>query len=157
MMTRGDLSNEQWARLEPLLPSSKGKRGHPYKDHRLVINGIRGRAKKGGPDARSGSARSKPGRVLDEAASRLRRAGPAAGNPCEPGATAREYPTGTHPGQHPGAATAGAAAETAGRSDPGQRVQLSALPARAAGAEAAPCDPGAQRPAAAAAGERVSW
>ena len=49
MMTRGDLSNEQWARLEPLLPSSKGKRGHPYKDHRLVINGIRWRERTGAP------------------------------------------------------------------------------------------------------------
>src|SRR2546430_6976253 len=48
-MTRGDLSHEQWARLERLLPSSQGKRGRPYKDHRRVINGIRWRERTGAP------------------------------------------------------------------------------------------------------------
>jgi len=48
-MTRGDMSHEQWARLEPRLPSSKGKRGRPYKDHRRVINGIRWRERTGAP------------------------------------------------------------------------------------------------------------
>ena len=40
-MARGDLTDEQWQRLEPLLPPERsGKRGHPYKGHRTVINGI---------------------------------------------------------------------------------------------------------------------
>jgi transposase len=43
------LSNEEWARLESLLPSQKGKRGHPYKEHRRVIDGIRWRARTGAP------------------------------------------------------------------------------------------------------------
>jgi transposase len=40
-MARGDLTERQWQRLAPLLPPLKsGKRGHPYNDHRPVINGI---------------------------------------------------------------------------------------------------------------------
>ncbi len=40
-MARGDLTDEQWERLFPLLPPEySGKPGHPYKDHRLVLNGI---------------------------------------------------------------------------------------------------------------------
>lgn len=37
---RGELSNQQWHRLEPLLPAQKPKTGRPSKDHRTVINGI---------------------------------------------------------------------------------------------------------------------
>ena len=43
------MRNEEWARLEPLLPSAAGKRGHPYRDHRQVINGIRWRTRTGAP------------------------------------------------------------------------------------------------------------
>ncbi len=39
-MNRGDLTNEQWARLEPLLPPQKPKTGRINKPHRRVINGI---------------------------------------------------------------------------------------------------------------------
>ena len=40
-MARGDLTDAQWERLAPLLPPQhSGKRGHPYNDHRTVINGI---------------------------------------------------------------------------------------------------------------------
>ena len=43
-MSRGDLTDAQWARLEPLLPSqrpSKGsKGGRPAEDHRRIINGM---------------------------------------------------------------------------------------------------------------------
>jgi len=40
-MARFELTDEQWARLVPLLPPEKsGKRGHPYRDHRTIINGI---------------------------------------------------------------------------------------------------------------------
>jgi transposase len=39
-MARGDLTDAQYERLEPLLPSSEGKRGRPWRNHRQVINGI---------------------------------------------------------------------------------------------------------------------
>ncbi len=39
-MHRGDLTNEQWARLEPLLPPQKPKTGRTNLDHRRIINGI---------------------------------------------------------------------------------------------------------------------
>jgi transposase len=34
------LSDADWARLEPLLPSSGGVRGRPFRDHRHVLEGI---------------------------------------------------------------------------------------------------------------------
>ncbi len=34
------LSDADWARLEPLLPSSAGVRGRPIRDHRQVLEGI---------------------------------------------------------------------------------------------------------------------
>lgn len=39
-MYRGDLTNEQWARLAPLLPPQKPTTGRPNVDHRRIINGI---------------------------------------------------------------------------------------------------------------------
>ncbi len=39
-MARGDLSQKEWEQLEPLLPTSAGRRGRPYQDHRRVLNGI---------------------------------------------------------------------------------------------------------------------
>ena len=40
-MSRGDLTDEQWERIQPHLPPEKtGKRGGQWKDHRTVINGI---------------------------------------------------------------------------------------------------------------------
>ena len=39
-MNRHDLTNEQWARLEPLLPPQKPWTGRPNADHRRIINGI---------------------------------------------------------------------------------------------------------------------
>jgi len=39
-MNRHDLTNEQWARLEPLLPPQKPHTGRPNEDHRRIINGI---------------------------------------------------------------------------------------------------------------------
>lgn len=35
-----DLTDAEWERLCPLLPSSAGKRGQPWGDHRRIINGI---------------------------------------------------------------------------------------------------------------------
>ena len=34
------LTDEQWARIEPLLPSSNGKQSRPFRDHRQVLEGI---------------------------------------------------------------------------------------------------------------------
>jgi transposase len=34
------LTDEQWARVEPLLPSSVGREGRPFRDHRQVVEGI---------------------------------------------------------------------------------------------------------------------
>jgi transposase len=34
------LTEAQWARIEPLMPSSEGQRGRPFRDHRQVIEGI---------------------------------------------------------------------------------------------------------------------
>jgi transposase len=48
-MARGDLSPEEWARLEPLLPPQHGPRGRPYLEHRTVLNGILWRLRTGAP------------------------------------------------------------------------------------------------------------
>lgn len=37
---RGELTERQWNRLQPLLPAQKPHTGCPSKDHRTVINGI---------------------------------------------------------------------------------------------------------------------
>jgi len=34
------LSDQVWARIEPLLPSSEGRRGRPFRDSRQVVEGI---------------------------------------------------------------------------------------------------------------------
>ncbi len=39
-MNRRDLTNEQWERLRPLLPSQHPRRGRPPKDHRRILNGL---------------------------------------------------------------------------------------------------------------------
>jgi len=43
------LTDAQWAQLEPLLPSSKGKRSRPFRDHRQVLEGIVHRYRTGCP------------------------------------------------------------------------------------------------------------
>src|SRR2546421_5142671 len=48
-MARGDLTDAQFERLRPLLPTSEAKPGHPYEDHRKVINGILWRLRTGAP------------------------------------------------------------------------------------------------------------
>ena len=50
------MTDAQWALIEPLLPSSKGKRSRPFRDHRQVLEGIvlgyrTGRAARTRPDA----------------------------------------------------------------------------------------------------------
>ena len=39
-MNRGDLTNMQWERLQPLLPPQKPKTGRPAVDHRRILHGI---------------------------------------------------------------------------------------------------------------------
>jgi transposase len=49
-VARGDLTNEQWAVLEPLLPSAKKKPGRPPRwTRRQLIDGIRWRTRTGTP------------------------------------------------------------------------------------------------------------
>nr|WP_206443426.1 IS5 family transposase [Candidatus Protofrankia californiensis] len=49
-MARGDLTNEQWTILEPLLPTEKKKPGRPpIWTKRQLINGIRWRTRTGAP------------------------------------------------------------------------------------------------------------
>ena len=33
-------TDEQWGRVEPLLPSNNGRRGHPFSNNRRVVEGI---------------------------------------------------------------------------------------------------------------------
>lgn len=42
-------SDEQWARIEPLLPSNRGRRGHPFGDNRRVVEAIAYRYRTGIP------------------------------------------------------------------------------------------------------------
>ena len=37
---RGELNEQQWKRLKPLLPPQKAHTGCPAQDHRTIINGI---------------------------------------------------------------------------------------------------------------------
>jgi transposase len=46
---RHDLTDEEWARLEPLLPDLNPQRGGRWLDHRRVINGVIWRARSGSP------------------------------------------------------------------------------------------------------------
>ena len=47
---RHDLSDEQWAQLEPLLPRERtGCQGRPWTPHRQVINGVLWRTRTGAP------------------------------------------------------------------------------------------------------------
>jgi transposase len=34
------MTDKDWDRIEPLMPSSAGQRGRPFRDHRQVIEGI---------------------------------------------------------------------------------------------------------------------
>jgi transposase len=34
------LTDAAWERIEPLMPSSDGQRGRPFRDHRQVVEGI---------------------------------------------------------------------------------------------------------------------
>ncbi len=42
-------TDEQWERIEPLLPSNEGRRGHPFGDNRRVVEGSAYRFRTGIP------------------------------------------------------------------------------------------------------------
>ena len=44
-----DLTDAQWAVIEPLMPSTKGKRSRPFRDHRPLVDGIIYRFRTGCP------------------------------------------------------------------------------------------------------------
>jgi transposase len=48
-MTRGDLTDAQWASLQPLLPPQKPRTGRPNHDHRPILNGILWMLRTGAP------------------------------------------------------------------------------------------------------------
>lgn len=41
------LSDDQWERIEPLLPSNTGRKGHPFRDNRKIVEGIIYRSRTG--------------------------------------------------------------------------------------------------------------
>jgi transposase len=49
MRHRGELTDQEWERLEPLLPAEKPETGRPNVDHRRIINGILWRERTGAP------------------------------------------------------------------------------------------------------------
>ena len=52
MLRRYELTDEEWLRIEPLLPpENTGKQGRPRKDNRIIMNGIVWLARSGAPGA----------------------------------------------------------------------------------------------------------
>ena len=49
MVGRGELTEAAWRVIAPLLPSSGGRRGGQWRDHRTVINGILWKLRTGAP------------------------------------------------------------------------------------------------------------
>jgi transposase len=49
MTHRGELTDQQWERLKPLLPPEKPETGRPNVDHRRIIDGIVWRERTGAP------------------------------------------------------------------------------------------------------------
>jgi transposase len=73
-MNRGDLTNAQWERLQPLLPPQKPKIGRPSHDHRTILNGILWILRTGAP-WRDLPARYGPWRTVASRFYRWQRAG----------------------------------------------------------------------------------
>ena len=48
-MKRGDLTDTQWERLQPLLPPQKPQTGRPALGHRQIVNGILWKLHTGAP------------------------------------------------------------------------------------------------------------
>ena len=49
MVGRGELTEDAWTVIAPLLPSRGGRRGGRWRDHRTVINGILWKLRTGAP------------------------------------------------------------------------------------------------------------
>src|SRR5215212_10565643 len=49
MRHRGELTDQEWERLEPHLPPEQPERGRPNAEHRRIINGILWRERTGAP------------------------------------------------------------------------------------------------------------
>ncbi len=49
MVRQGQVSDEFWAVVRPLLPTTEGRRGRPWADHRLTLEGICWRYRTGSP------------------------------------------------------------------------------------------------------------
>lgn len=49
MVGRGELTEAAWSAIAPLLPTSGGRRGGQWRDHRTVINGILWKLRTGAP------------------------------------------------------------------------------------------------------------
>jgi transposase len=49
VLDRHDLTDEEWARLEPLLPDRAPRRGRQWADHRQVVDGVLWRTRCGAP------------------------------------------------------------------------------------------------------------
>jgi transposase len=49
MSRRHELTDAQWAKLEPLLPPQRAATGRPAKDHRTLVNAMLWRLKTGAP------------------------------------------------------------------------------------------------------------
>src|SRR6266481_1819105 len=49
MVGRGELTEEAWGVIAPLLPARRGRRGGQWRDHRMVINGILWKLRTGAP------------------------------------------------------------------------------------------------------------
>lgn len=71
---RGEVTDAQWAKLEPLLPPRKPKTGKPNKAHRTILNGIVWKLRTGAP-WRELPERSGPWSTVASRFRRWRRAG----------------------------------------------------------------------------------
>lgn len=49
MLRTGEISEDLWAVIEPVLPSGEGQRGRPWNDHRQTLEGIIWRFRTGSP------------------------------------------------------------------------------------------------------------
>lgn len=49
MLRTGEISDDLWAVIEPVLPSGEGQRGRPWNDHRQTLEGIIWRFRTGAP------------------------------------------------------------------------------------------------------------
>src|SRR3954447_25914218 len=49
MRYRGELSDQEWERLQPHLPPERPEKGRPNVEHRRIINGILWRERTGAP------------------------------------------------------------------------------------------------------------